>query len=163
LCEVGVSTHTPPELQGRPFKGVTRTSNHDAFGLAVLVFQLLFLGRHPFSGRYIGSGDMSLEKAISEFRFAYGPGAQSRQMQPPPRTLALEAVSAPVAQLFEKAFSEIAARQNNRPTARDWIAALDTLYKQLQACTLHPGHRYYQHLRSCPWCQLDSGTHNPLF
>src|SRR5262249_49127246 len=64
LCEVGVPTFTPPELQGRPFHGVVRTSNHDNFGLAVLIFHLLFMGRHPFAGRYLGRGDMPIETAI---------------------------------------------------------------------------------------------------
>ena len=53
LCEVGVPTHTPPELQDRSFKGVVRTQDHDAFGLAVIIFQLLFMGRHPFSGAFL--------------------------------------------------------------------------------------------------------------
>jgi DNA-binding helix-hairpin-helix protein with protein kinase domain len=33
LCEVGVPTFTPPELQGKRFRGVVRTPNHDNFGL----------------------------------------------------------------------------------------------------------------------------------
>ena len=37
-----------------------------------LVFHLLFMGRHPFAGRYPGQGEMPLERAINEFRFAYG-------------------------------------------------------------------------------------------
>src|SRR5581483_11019597 len=61
-CGVGVSTHTPPELQGVAFKDITRTINHDCFGLAVLIFQLLFMGRHPFSGQYSGQGEMTLER-----------------------------------------------------------------------------------------------------
>ncbi|WP_232224419.1 hypothetical protein [Candidatus Paracaedibacter symbiosus] len=34
LCEVGVQDFTPPELQGKAFKQVMRTANHDNFGLA---------------------------------------------------------------------------------------------------------------------------------
>jgi DNA-binding helix-hairpin-helix protein with protein kinase domain len=48
LCQVGTPEYTPPELQGARFDRVARTSNHDNFGLAVLVFQLLFMGKHPF-------------------------------------------------------------------------------------------------------------------
>ena len=72
LCEVGVETFTPPELQGKSFKGVVRTDSHDDFGLAVMIFLTLFMGRHPFSGRYLGSGDMPISKAIEQYRFAYG-------------------------------------------------------------------------------------------
>ncbi len=41
------------------------------FGLAVLLFQLLFLGRHPFSGVFGGRGEMTVVRAVSECRFAY--------------------------------------------------------------------------------------------
>jgi DNA-binding helix-hairpin-helix protein with protein kinase domain len=44
FCKVGVPEYTPPELQNQPLGGVLRTSNHDAFGLAVVIFQLLFMG-----------------------------------------------------------------------------------------------------------------------
>ena len=40
--------------------------NHDNFGLAVLIFQLLFMGRHPFSGRYQRPGRHALSNARLE-------------------------------------------------------------------------------------------------
>ena len=43
LCEVGVPQFTPPELQGRNFRGIQRTANHDRFGLALIIFHLLFM------------------------------------------------------------------------------------------------------------------------
>src|SRR5262245_5687036 len=49
-CEGGFPEYTPPELQGMAFGEVDRKPEHDYFGLAVAIFQLLFLGRHPFSG-----------------------------------------------------------------------------------------------------------------
>lgn len=43
LCEVGVSHFTPPELQTlSSFVGFERTENHDNFGLALLIFHVLF-------------------------------------------------------------------------------------------------------------------------
>lgn len=96
LCEVGVPTFTPPELQGKPFRGVVRTANHDNFGLAVMVFHLLFMGRHPFAGRFLGRGDMSIEQAIGEFRFAYGASRASVQMEPPPNVPAIAIASQPL-------------------------------------------------------------------
>lgn len=67
LCEVGIETHTPPELQGKRFRDFTRTANHDHFGLAVLIFQLLFMGRHPFSGTHLGAGEMPISKRLPNF------------------------------------------------------------------------------------------------
>jgi DNA-binding helix-hairpin-helix protein with protein kinase domain len=50
-CGVGRPEFTPPELQP-PIRvsDVDRVANHDCFGLAVMIFQLLFMGRHPYSG-----------------------------------------------------------------------------------------------------------------
>ena len=101
-CDVGVLTHQPPEFQGvANFRGLKRTVNHDGFGLAVLIFQLLFMARHPFSGSYGKAGDMPLERAIREFRFVYGAKAEERGMCPPPAALDLAAVTRDVARLFE--------------------------------------------------------------
>lgn len=154
LCEVGVPTHTPPELQDRSFKGVVRTQDHDAFGLAVIIFQLLFMGRHPFSGAFLGRGDMPLERAIKEFRFAYGPGATSRQMKQPPATLALEAVSTPIVNLFERAF----LTSGTRPRAQEWIDPLVGLAKNLKQCSQNSGHSYLNTLSACPWCKIESNS-----
>ncbi len=46
-CDVGVPLFTAPELQCQSFKGFERKQNHDRFGLAVLLFHLLYMGRHP--------------------------------------------------------------------------------------------------------------------
>jgi DNA-binding helix-hairpin-helix protein with protein kinase domain len=49
-CTVGKDEYTPPELQGCRFSEVTRERRHDNFALAVLIFQTLMDGKHPFSG-----------------------------------------------------------------------------------------------------------------
>lgn len=159
LCPVGVSTHTPPELQGKSFTSTYRTPNHDAFGLAVIIFQLLFMGRHPFSGTYLGVGDMSLEKAIREFRFAYGASAGARQMRQPPGSLSLDAVTKTISDLFLRAFT----LQDNRPTAKEWIDALSDLASNLKSCTDHPAHYYLKTLSTCPWCEIEGRTGATLF
>lgn len=156
-CEVGVAHFTPPELQGRSFAGVTRTPNHDAFGLAVLVFHLLFMGRHPFAGRYAGRGDMPLEQAIAEFRFAFGRHASAVQMSPPPHALALVGASRGVADLFERAFSRDGARDGSRPTAAEWKTSLAGLGKELATCPASAGHKYPRTLSACPWCAIAQG------
>ena len=151
LCEVGVSTHTPPELQGVPFRSTRRTPNHDAFGMAVLIFQLLFMGRHPFSGSFTGRGDMPIEQAIKEGRFAYGAGAASRHMRPPPGSLPLEAVG-PAGSLFERAF---VTSPGHRPDASDWIQVLSELMQSLATCGANPAHQHLKSLAGCPWCTME--------
>lgn len=162
LCEVGVSTHTPPELQFKPLGETARAADHDNFGLAVLIFQLLFMGRHPFSGKFLGAGEMSLERAIQEHRFAYSQQSAARQMEPPPGTLPLAAVSGPVAQLFERAFFE-AAGNKSRPLPAEWSAALDQLAKSLVKCKTYAGHYFLNSLAECPWCGIEARTGLLLF
>jgi len=159
-CEVGTPHFTPPELQGQRLQEVLRKHNHDNFGLAVIIFQLLFMGRHPFAGRYSGSGEMPIERAIDEYRFAFGARASTRQMAPPPNTLELSVCTSPVAQLFERAFSEEAFRKESRPTAQEWVNKLDALGSSLHGCSQNSSHKYPRNLSSCPWCKLEnvSGT-----
>jgi DNA-binding helix-hairpin-helix protein with protein kinase domain len=153
-CEVGVSQYTPSELQGRSFHEVVRTVNHDRFGLAVLMFHLLFMGRHPFAGRFLGSGEMPLERAIEEYRFVYSRQAADHQMGPPPFALALTAVSAELAELFERAFARGAERKESRPTAAQWHVALSAFQGQLQTCGSQAGHKMASQATDCPWCGI---------
>lgn len=160
-CEAGFPEYTPPELQGAAFREFDRRPEHDYFGLAIVIFQLLFIGRHPFSGRFSGAGEMSLERAIRELRFAYGIDAESRQMQPPPGTLSLGAIPQPLSRLFRHAF--LATSPGDRPAPRQWIEPLESLAKSLRKCELHSGHFYFQELPRCPWCEIESRARIRLF
>jgi len=153
LCEVGIAHFTPPELQNLPFRGVVRTDNHDAFGLAVLCFHMLFMGRHPFAGRFLGAADMPIERAIAEHRFAYGVVARQRQMLPPPDSLPFECVGPGVTKLFELAFAGSASA---RPAPTHWVTALETLERNLQRCSAEPTHEYHSSVARCPWCTLET-------
>lgn len=154
LCEVGVPHFTPPELQGTSsFHGVQRSPNHDNFGLALLIFHVLLMGRHPFAGVYSGSGDLPLEKSISEFRYAYGRSASTKQMQPPPRCVTPSLLlPTNIGSLFESAFTESGTNTAGRPAARDWAVALDALGKRLRTCGQESIHKYPASLSTCPWC-----------
>jgi len=148
-CSVGVAHFTPPELSSYE---MVRTTNHDNFGLAVMVFHLLFMGRHPFSGRYSGQGDMPLEKAIKENRFAYGKSASRYEMAPPPSCLSLQELSTDISKMFEAAFADPRTVQQ-RPTATQWGKALLSLEAGMRKCSRDPGHFHYQG-RRCPWCRI---------
>ena len=150
LCAVGTQEYTPPELQGASLNGIVRTPNHDAFGLAVILFQLLFMGRQPFSGSYQAAGDMPLEKAISEYRFAYSL-KRAVGMRPPPATPLLSDFPPPVAQAFETAFD----RGTKRPTAAEWVGVLERLESQLRRCPDNDLHYFPGSAAACPWCRME--------
>lgn len=72
-CPVGKPEFTPPELQGKNFRQVDRSQESDRFGLAVLIFQLLMEGTHPFSGIYQGEDDPPpYETRIRNGHYTYG-------------------------------------------------------------------------------------------
>lgn len=155
LCEVGVSHFTPPELQGMSFNGLTRTTNHDAFGLALLIFHLLFGGRHPYAGvpQKDNVGD-SLEDNIKYLRFAYSKTASQRHLTAPPNSLPLSLVPPALSSMFESAFTE-EGRSGRRPTARQWLDELDKLRNSLRKCS-NSMHVFSNHLNACPWCTLEA-------
>lgn len=158
-CVVGVPEYTPPELQGQSLKSVVRTADHDAFGLAVCMFQLLCMDRHPFSGRFSGRGDMPLEKAITEYRFAYS-ATRNTGMAPPPGSVRLQDFTPKVAQLFEFAFSPQHA--GKRPSPTEWMSALAELESSLRGCARNKLHHYARTASECPWCRMEQSG-RPLF
>ena len=155
LCKVGVPDTTPPELRGKKLDRTPRTPNHDNFGLGVIVFQLLFLGRHPFDGRYSGPEEMDMEKAIAEFRFAYSARASETGMRPPPGVPTLDDVPPSIAEAFERCFSRAGAK-GRRPTAAEWARILAEAEKDVVQCAADVGHRHFGHARSCPWCRMEA-------
>jgi DNA-binding helix-hairpin-helix protein with protein kinase domain len=164
FCEVGTPEYQPPEIQGMTsYEGFTRIPNHDNFGLAVVIFQMLFMALHPFSGRYLGGSEMPMERAIKEHRFAYGSRAAAMQMQPPPASPGLEILTRQTALLFERAFSPQGSQPDGRPRAREWDAGLEELEKHLQVCRANPTHHFAVSVTECPWCRWESVTGFPLF
>lgn len=157
LCDVGVPHFTPPELHNINFDKTLRTPNHDNFGLAVLCFHLLFMGRHPFSGRYLnGAREMPIEQAIREYRFAYGRTAATREMMPPPDSLPFETIPTEMQRMFWQAFTIPQTYSVIRPSAAQWMQQLDSLRNTITECPDQPAHKYPRSLSSCPWCSLES-------
>jgi TonB family protein len=149
LCRVGVPDYTPPELQGTKLNTVLRTINHDNFGLAIVIFQLLFMGRHPFSG-YYQHGEMPIERAIGEHRFVYAT-KRNVGMKPPPAAPLLKHFPPNVGAAFEAAFGPAPTR----PDPRQWIGVLRELNKSLRSCKDDPLHHYWQGAPECPWCRME--------
>lgn len=154
-CNVGVAEYQPPELQGRDLARIDRLPHHDLFGLAVMIFQLLFVGKHPFAGvlpahiRNTGAiGDNVAAK-----RFFYGQHAIRNGLRPPPGALNLHAITPQMSAYFVQAFLSEPA---TRPTASAWRTALEDLELKTVACSANAIHRYLQGTR-CPWCALERG------
>jgi DNA-binding helix-hairpin-helix protein with protein kinase domain len=152
-CGVGKAEFTPPELQGKNFAHFERKPEHDLFGLAVLLFQLLMEGTHPFAGIYQGIGDPpSFSARINAGHFVY---SQSKRVPYVPTPIAppFELLHPTLQQLFLRCFEEGHHNPKARPHAQAWQAALIEAEKSLTTCTSNNQHRYSNHLSSCPWCE----------
>jgi len=79
-------------------------------------------------------------------------------MRQPPGTLALDSLPPRLVKLFRRAFLK-----TDRPQPREWIEPLDALARSLKKCGLHNGHYYYQELRDCPWCGIETHARVRLF
>jgi len=154
-CTVGVPEYQPPELHDADLTTVERRPHHDAFGLAVMVFQLLFVGKHPFAGILPPHliGDATIGANVAAGHFFYGPDAARDGLRPPPGSLTLDALPAAVAGLFQRAFR---GDPTGRPSAAEWRAALRTLESEADACPRSRRHRYVRGV-ACPWCELERG------
>jgi DNA-binding helix-hairpin-helix protein with protein kinase domain len=151
-------THQPPELQGiTNLATLLRTPAHDAFGLAVLTFQLLFMGRHPFAGIPVGRQDLEIPDAIKRMQFAWAPNLPGRLLQQPPQTLALSSVGA-LGDLFLRAFLP---SPGGRPTAVEWATQLAAYEGALRACAANPTHAFIG--SSCPLCAVELQVGRLLF
>jgi DNA-binding helix-hairpin-helix protein with protein kinase domain len=146
---VGKPEYTPPELQGVNFRSVDRSDEHDRFALAVLIFQLLMEGNHPFSVQWRGTGDPpTLERAIREGMYPYAP--TTHPIQVPPGAPGIETLDVATADLFRQCFVTGHTRPDARPTGHAWASALAAAEQSLAKC--RKGHRYASHLASCPYC-----------
>lgn len=159
-CVVGVPEFTPPELHGKNLASVRRTIEHDNFGLAVAIFHLLFMGRHPYAGCYSGP-DISMGEAIAQNRFAFSLTRQAAtQTTPPPGALTLGIFLDAIARRFENAFGMI---PGTRPSAVDWIHALASLEGSLSHCSKVKTHYYPSNAGGCVWCKLTATSGFDMF
>ncbi len=149
LCPVGVPEYTPPELQGRTLSETRRTQHSDLFGLAVIIFQLLAIGRHPFDGP-VPDRVTAIKRHIHGFRhipFVKRPlslvGLDHRQI-----------FDETLIALFRRSFQR-RSRYVGRPSATEWTSALNAYATQLSDCRHNPLHQFHRVEGPCPWCKLE--------
>lgn len=160
LCKVGVPEYTPPELQGINLSSIQRTSNHDAFGLAIIIFQILFMGRHPFVGSVRRGEIPPLHENIKNFKYVYTEH-QNVGMDQPPGTPLISDFSPKLASLFDKAF--LKDNSTARPTAENWINVLEELEQTLVKCDDNPLHFIPRDASECAWCEMEQQLSTILF
>ncbi len=149
-CTVGVPDYLAPELHGKDFEYETRTPHQDNFTLAIFIFQLLFMGRHPFHG--VGGPDDPGE-CVRKGLYAYSSIAGARGIKPPPKALSIDTVTPEIGRLFEASFT--ITRPETRPSPEQWGRALKSMLDQMIQCKANASHEHYSgRPGGCPLCAI---------
>jgi DNA-binding helix-hairpin-helix protein with protein kinase domain len=150
LCGVGRAEFTAPELAGMNLAVTAREKPSDLFALAVHIHLLLMAGNHPFlRGEWTGGGEqpdaMTLARAG---QWAGGPGSPLRThpLAPP-----VDFLPDDIQRLFVRAFTDGARDPSARPSAAEWLVALQGV--QVRTCVR--GHQVPVETEQCPWCRVD--------
>ncbi len=160
-CRVGRPEYTPPELQGVAFADVDRLPQHDAFALAVLIFQLLMQGIHPFAGTCLGNNEpSSLAARIAAGHWPYT-WLRTGLIQPSPHAPPWFALPPSVQELLRRCFEDAHEEPDLRPSAAEWRNALEEAELQLTTCLHNDQHVYHRQLDHCPWCRPCTASSPP--
>ena len=122
-CVVGSPEYTAPEI--KDFQRQFRSHDSDNFALAVLLYQLLGNGSHPYAGIDTLAADSvsNIRERIKGHRFAHHP-REGRWGPTPGQMRSWRAMPAPVRNTFRQAFSPMASHIG-RPTADAWASILE--------------------------------------
>lgn len=134
----------------------------DRYGLAVILFELLNGGTHPFQGIVT---DSSIQVSTNDERASLGlyPHGILTHLKVKPRPQSIhDLLPVHTRRLFDQAFTSL-----NRPSANEWLAHFDYIFnsKMLVRCTSYPNDVRHIHFKDmdCIGCRilLQKSVNNP--
>lgn len=153
-AEQFTADYLAPEFQRKGMPAGTEMAQ-DRFALAVVIFQLLNFGIHPYSGRP-GNAQVATDipGRIRDGCYAYG---VKRHKQLAPNATSGHALMPPeLRAMFDRAFSP--SPQPQRPSAADWAQLLRGYAQRsggkLVVCTVNPEHQHFAG-QGCAACARD--------
>ena len=152
LCTVNKPEYFPPELVGKDLHRTLRTKNQDNYGLAVMIFQIIMQGIHPFAG--IGSSFDVVESSLNG-HYIFSEKAIKNNIFPPyPSKMYAKiynSLNQEIRLLFNQAFC--GDLDSKRPTAQDWVRALRNQIEDLVQCK-NKNH-FHNKNSNCIWCDIE--------
>jgi DNA-binding helix-hairpin-helix protein with protein kinase domain len=160
-CLVMTAEYAAPELLRNGH--VDRTPESDTFSLAMLVCRLLLVGDHPFMGvRKFGSENDDFGTA-DNIRGGYSYLVRPEEMGVPEEHFKPSLLPPALLGLAVRTFGEGHSNPTARPSAAEWLAALDDAQASLTVCRAERLHVFSCHLASCPWCaRVAEGAWDPF-
>lgn len=128
LCGVGRLDYTAPELHGSDFTVTKRTTCSDNFSLALLVYQIIAVGKHPYLGKWPGAVNNSIQNRIK-----LGISPLLGTAQPTQITPDLSKMPNVILQLFKRSL----ASKSIRPTAKDYENTLLNVANDVETSINH--------------------------
>ncbi|MGW0826903.1 hypothetical protein [Streptomyces sp. NPDC002845] len=156
-CLMHTTEYSSPERQA----GGPATRQSDDFALAVLVYQLLTAGNHPFGGVPHDSASESTVKDNIAASVSYV--VRPELVIIPRGTIDPSVLPPDLLTLARAAFGPGVHAPASRPPAEAWLRALDKERSQVRVCPARPLHTYGSHLPTCPWCTRAALTGHDVF
>lgn len=148
-CDVGRREYLAPELQGKNLRGLVRSVAHDNFALAVLIFQVLMRGYHPFSAQFVGVGTrLAQGERIQRGLWPYRVGGAG-EYRPPRSAPPFAGLPQEVRRLFYECFELGHVEPARRPSAEEWAAVIEGLLVRLSGVAANP--RLVGNQRAAAW------------
>lgn len=173
-CEVGLPEYLPREIQEKMKNGQTLANATlptfskytDLFALAVHIFALLMNGCHPYAcaiNNNVNIAQLTASQAsvvapqpIDNICTGFFPFKEKRNgITIPKYAPEFDMLPKKIRELFARAFVDGHNNPQRRPDAAEWYYALSDLKKQLTGCSKEGSHIYPNHLKKCPWCELE--------
>jgi DNA-binding helix-hairpin-helix protein with protein kinase domain len=152
-CPVGMPEYTPRELQGADWTVVNRTVDHDCFGFAVILFQLLMQGFHPFAGRCLDPRKEIEQVHVYCITHGIFPYGDTTAFVPPNVAPAFALLPGIIQNNFRMAFTQ----PSPRPSAASWAEIIHEVEKRLKVCAHNPLH-YYPSDGGCVVCAVEQNA-----
>lgn len=156
-CEVCVPEYISPKISTVISKGETLkttplptyTQESDEYSLAILIFQLLLHGVHPFSVALAKGNDLDTPQPadlMKRYNFPYDKCPYGMKL--PVYALPFKILSERLRFMFIKSFSK-----GESISAEIWYDALCDFEKEIsRTCKANHNHKYRKGLRKCPYC-----------
>jgi DNA-binding helix-hairpin-helix protein with protein kinase domain len=146
------SDYIAPEALREQLRPEQLGIEQDQFALAVIVFQLMNQGLHPFQGGFRNpvDGIHSNDDRVLQGWYAYG--LKSHEKVVPSRSSIHRSFTSETRALFDRAFIST----ESRPSAQEWAEHLDHFLQPdnhaLNQCAANPDHQFFS--PACPFCEL---------
>ena len=156
-CPVITPEYTAPELHREGLSRARRTPASDGFALAVLLYQLLMGGSHPFEG----DGEGRIPDRIPRGLCPIVPGVTG--IRAPASAIPFTTLHPALQDAFIRCFGAGHAAPALRPSAAEWREVLVKAGRDLVRCRRSAAHEHPREQARCPWCERRERTGFDLF